>query len=981
MTSPHLFISGIVRTIFLLVILPSLYAGKFMSPRIATDTMQAVYSHPGGFYDEPFYLVLSPPEGALAVVYTLDGSNPLSSPDAVRIQGSVEIFVHPDSVTGRSGTPGFIVRSAVFRNSDAPSFPVTHTYLFIHKVREQVWPGAPWPSGAVNEQVVDYEMAQDVVTDSRYRDSIEIALMALPSISIVTDNGSLFDPDTGIFVNTWGRGHDWERGASVELFYPDQQPGFHVNAGLRIRGGSSRDGRNAKHSFRLFFRGEYGDAKLHYPLFGNEGADSFDKIDLRTAQNYSWNADGEENHLNTFVRDVFSRDLQRAIGQPYTRSRYYHLYLNGMYWGIFQTQERAEARYAATYFGDNHENYDVIKVTPERYPYKTEVTDGNEETWREIYDLCQAGFHGNSEYFHLEGKDAQGNHVTGKKILVDIDNMIDYLLIVFYTGNFDAPVSSFGGNDMPNNFYAIYNREDNDKGFIFFQHDSEHSLMIDPVYAGEGLHEDRVNIAERTDWFGMEMNSFRDFHPQWIHYRLSHLPEYQQRFADRAYKVFGPEGIFTPEKARALFEARVKEIEKAIIAESARWGDARHPVSRTKDDDWIPQLNTIRNTFFPRRTDIVINQLKNAGLYTQLTPPEITVAGESFYQEKIHFDGSLEVTLTNLAGYGDIYYTLDGSDPRLIGGEVSGNALKAEVDENFDLKMNFSGSAILRARMKNGTTWSAIRELSALKETEEYSALKITELNYHPMEEIAGSDTIDEEEFEFVEFKNTGTDAINLTGLRIDSAITYQFPDDELLAPGAFFVIAHKPADFYDRYGKPASGNFSDKLSNAGEYFVLLDPTGEVIMDFTYSDDEPWPEEADGEGRSLVSVELSPEATPNDPSYWRKSLYTNGSPFRDDVAIYPTAIQETKDHVFTLYPNPALQSNVILEWIPEFSRAMTGPVRIEVTDFAGKVVLTKTISGPENNVELSLPGVSEGLYLVRCKGDTFSSSAKLYVKK
>lgn len=48
---------------------------------------------------------------------------------------------------------------------------------------------------------------------------------------------------------------------------------------------------------------------------------------------------------NTFLRDIFSRDTQRDMGQPYTRGKYYHLYLNGMYWGLFQTEERPDADY------------------------------------------------------------------------------------------------------------------------------------------------------------------------------------------------------------------------------------------------------------------------------------------------------------------------------------------------------------------------------------------------------------------------------------------------------------------------------------------------------------------------------------------------------------------------------------------------------------------------------------------------------------
>ena len=126
----------------------------------------------------------------------------------------------------------------------------------------------------------------------------------------------------------------WERPASVELIDPNgAEDGFMVNAGLRIRGGYSRNDFNPKHGFRLYFRGEYGAGHLEYPLFGDEGADEFDVIDLRTEQNYSWSSEG--NTQNSFVREVFSRDPMGDLGEEYTRSRYYHLYLDGVYWGIY----------------------------------------------------------------------------------------------------------------------------------------------------------------------------------------------------------------------------------------------------------------------------------------------------------------------------------------------------------------------------------------------------------------------------------------------------------------------------------------------------------------------------------------------------------------------------------------------------------------------------------------------------------------------
>ena len=72
-------------------------------------------------------------------------------------------------------------------------------------------------------------------------------------------------------------------------------------------------------------------------------------MDIRTAQNYSWSCEGgNDARENIMCRDVFARDMQREMGEPYTRSRYVHILLNGHYWGLYQFQERAEEHFAET---------------------------------------------------------------------------------------------------------------------------------------------------------------------------------------------------------------------------------------------------------------------------------------------------------------------------------------------------------------------------------------------------------------------------------------------------------------------------------------------------------------------------------------------------------------------------------------------------------------------------------------------------------
>ena len=300
------------------------------------------FSASRGFYENSFNVTISSQLTNATIKYTLDGSEPRTSQTAQIQDSPVNILIDPDVSYGQRGrTPGVILRACVLAPGYSVSESVTQTYLFINKIGELspdgIKPGSGWPNpGTTSGQSMDYGMDPDILNDARYSNLIDDALLSIPTISIATDLKNLFSPDSGIYVNAESDGIEWERPASVELLNPDGTEGFQINAGLRIRGGWSRHGDNPKHAFRLFFRSEYGKAKLKYSLFGDEGVDEFDKVDLRTSQNYSWSYPGHMGEVNTMNRDVFSRDLQGKIGQPYTRSRYYHLYIDGYYWGLFR---------------------------------------------------------------------------------------------------------------------------------------------------------------------------------------------------------------------------------------------------------------------------------------------------------------------------------------------------------------------------------------------------------------------------------------------------------------------------------------------------------------------------------------------------------------------------------------------------------------------------------------------------------------------
>ena len=129
-----------------------------------------------------------------------------------------------------------------------------------------------WPSSSVNGQSYQYGMNQSVVNSNNAQiggaENTKNALKSLPAISIVTEQANLTSARTGIYSNPRSDGIAWERESSIEMIFPPDwidpygnEKGFQSPCGLRIRGGYSRRTQNPKHSFRIFFRSEYGNGR------------------------------------------------------------------------------------------------------------------------------------------------------------------------------------------------------------------------------------------------------------------------------------------------------------------------------------------------------------------------------------------------------------------------------------------------------------------------------------------------------------------------------------------------------------------------------------------------------------------------------------------------------------------------------------------------------------------------------------------------
>jgi hypothetical protein len=581
-----------------------------------------------GFYDAPINVVISSNTIGAIVRYTTDGSAPTVN--------SGTVYSGPIMVSATT-----TLRAIAYRPGYLPTDVDTHTYVFLDDVLTQSTSPSGFPS-AWGGQAADYQMDPDVINSPLYSATIKDDLKAIPSISIVMRTEDMFG-GSGIYSNPNGSGSAWERAGSVEMIDPDgSDPDFQVNCAVRIQGGVGRNAGFLKHSFRLLFKRGFGPTKLDYPLFQNatqdsEGAtESFDTVVLRSGFNNSWHrgSAGEENQAQ-FIRDQFVHDSQLAMGDASSHGTFVHLYLNGLYWGIYNVVERPNAPFASAYYGGEKSEWDALNSYPRN------VVDGTATAWLDAHGIANAGVSDQAGY------DALSDYV-------DVPNLINYFLLNFYGGN----------NDWDDhNWYAARRRVPG-AGYKFFCWDAERTL--------EGVGgNDRTGINQ-------------DLRPSRLYNQLRANPEFRMLFADQAHRHLFNGGALTPEQTGARYQKLAALIDRAIVGESARWGDSSRALPYTRDAEWVTERDRLFSSYFPQRSDILLGQLRGASLYPNTGAPV-------FSQHGGHIASTTELGMSNTNGL--IYFTTDGSDPRLPGGAVN------PVAEVYD------GSTITTSLVSAGSVW------------------------------------------------------------------------------------------------------------------------------------------------------------------------------------------------------------------------------------------------------------------------------------
>lgn len=407
-------------------------------------------------------------------------------------------------------------------------------------------------------------------------------LPSVPVVFVTADGNSLFDPDTGIYMegpyaeakephygaNYW---QDKEIPVFVELLEPaTNQPAFAKNAGLKIFGNYSRQ--NAKKSVAITFREKYGDKRLEYPLFP-------DFPELKKFKVFLLRNNGS-NFGNDYIRDRLSSSISEGLGLDYQRGRGVIVYYNGEYYGIHNIRERSTEHYFETHYGYDAENIDLLKAD-------NSVTAGSSVdyvslmNWIETHDLSI-----DENYAYVADK-------------IDVDNFINYMQTEMFVNNRDWP-----GNNLKK--WRCNNPATKWKWFIYdmdFGFGNEYSAYTNNIF-------EFATAEDGESWPNGPEYTF-------LLRTLLKNDNFKHAFVNRMTALLSMN--FESSRTLARIKALMSEIESEIPRDQKRWN-----LRASKMSEQLAKIESFAQT----RPGVVLDELQEFFSLGNFAPVALSVEGQ-----------------------------------------------------------------------------------------------------------------------------------------------------------------------------------------------------------------------------------------------------------------------------------------------------------------------------------------------------------------
>ncbi len=693
-------------------------------------------------------------------------------------------------------------------------------------------------------------IASNIKTHTYLLDT-NVALKGVPALLFSGDAGRAFFLPMGImainggtYSGGWigngpnsynipiGRGDPYERIISAEWYYPDGRDGWREDVGVRIS--SSPYSRPLLQLTQTALSPWTRDhtQKPSFNLYwrgdyGNNDVKDTSLIPDNDINNYARLRirAGKNDISNPFIIDEVGRRLYRDMGWVQPTGTINTLYVNGSFKGMYNTTERLRNETFQAHYRSAYE-FDVR--------YIGEQVDGDATFWNSMQTAL------NLSQTTLANYQAVQNYL-------DVVNVADYFLFCIYV-NYD---------DWPNNNWAAQRERSPTGRYRMASWDTEGAFgRFGAAVNYNTIDGKLLNIStECGDIFK----------------RLYASPEFKLLCADRINKHFFNGGVLDDRAPGNHFQT-LKDTFKAQVQPLLTYIE-----NQTIDETWFNNHVAGRRPYLFGAT---AGSFPNKNLWPATVPP-------TFSQFGGNVAASYPLVITTTAPAGSIiYYTTDGSDPRLPGGGVSPTA------QIYSGAVTLTNLVTIRSRVKNSNgEWSAITEAffepAAAQPTT--STLVVSEIMYHPPDPTAAEQAAtytNADDFEFIRLTNIGATPLDLRNVEFTVGITFDFALGTVLAinPGASVIVVKNRDAFRARYGAAydamLAGEFAGGLDNAGELIVLA-RTGAsplTLQSFTYGDAKPWPKTADGYGPSLMLIAPATAPNHNVATNWTASAQAGGMP-------------------------------------------------------------------------------------------------------
>ncbi len=791
---------------------------------------------PGGIYQTPsltLQLVSSLPGST--VRYTLDGSEPTPANGFV--------YTNALQLTQANDKTGVVVRARAFLSGRLPSAVQTHTYILKQ------------PSAITNVPtlILTGEAGETFYAPHGVLAIVGGAFVPVISGSIWMANGPA-DYDRAL-----GNGYPFESPAFIEYYfppsyYPSNQVPLRDDVGLRVSGSNYQRPRMSlqgvatnspwqpwwnsfeKPSFNVYFNGDYGSSPVEYPFFTNYPVAEFKHLRLRA---------GKNDLANPFITDELVRRLWIDMEHVGSRGLLCSLYINAIYKGIFNLAERIREPFFQAHYNSTA-SWDV--------DYSWEWVDGDSIAMSKLISTLSSNI----------TVAATWQSVTNQ---MDVDNAADYYLLNIYSAMWDWP---------GNNFVIARERSAGaNSRFRFAVWDAEGGFNVNDYYNKPASYNTISNdlLVATANW---------NYLP-YIFGRLVTSPEFKLRFADRVNLNMFNGGVLDdrdPDGAGPLkshFSQRLGE----LVAEAAPLVqyNTGSSLNTSAFDGWV-DTNFGRRSYLLGTTD-GRRMLRDNGLWPLTEPPLFSQYGGTI---PANYPLTMTSTVATDGQTATIFYTLNGSDPRLFGGALNSSA------STYTNTISLSQISTVKARARNNTTgeWSpltaAIFVVAAVPASS--NNLVVAEIMYHPpdaspAELAAGFSNADD--FEFIRLLNIGNSPIDLSAVQFATGITFNFGSGAItyLPSESHVLIVKSLVAFQLRYGHAydaiIAGEYGGNLSNSGEA-LQLQAGGVTIRNFAYDDEGLWPTAPDGDGPSLILQNPRSNPDPALATNWMASAIPGGLP-------------------------------------------------------------------------------------------------------